>query len=79
MGPSIQTEGIIRWAQKSDQLGYLLTESNLDFLGISETWLKKSSPDGTVNVSGYIVFRKDEGGQRTRGWGVNLCERKDQM
>ena len=56
---------------KSDQIEHLLNNSNLDFLGVSETWLSKSSPEAAVNVSRYNVFRKDR--DKGRGGGVLIC------
>lgn len=38
---------------KSEQLSHLLSNSNLDFLGISETWLQQSSSSSVFIMPGY--------------------------
>ncbi len=53
---------------KSNQLEHLLSHSNLDFLGLSETWLNKHSPEAAFDISGYNVFRRD----RNKGKGGGL-------
>lgn len=45
-------------APKREQLEHLIN-SNVDFMGVSETWLKPSSPQELVTLQGYNVFRKD--------------------
>ena len=45
--------------QKLPQIEILLSGSNLDFLGISETWLNDSVSTDLLNVEGYNVFRND--------------------
>lgn len=44
---------------KSDQVTHLLSESNLDFICLSETWLKQSSSTSVFTVPGYQCFRRD--------------------
>ncbi|KAK7877748.1 hypothetical protein WMY93_030562 [Mugilogobius chulae] len=65
---------------KADQLKHLLTNSNLDFLCISETWLRPSTPEHVFTVPGYQCFRRDR--PEGKGGGVLLyikdafkCER----
>ena len=55
------------WASTalSEQLQKLLTDSNLDYLGLSETWLTPTTPSGIFNIPEYNVFRRD----RTNGKG----------
>lgn len=38
---------------KIDQIQNLLTDSNLDFLCISETWLTSNVPTNLINIPGY--------------------------
>lgn len=59
---------------KYDQVQSLLSESNLDFLCISETWLHKDSPTVGLNVLGYNIFRKDR--LEDRGGGVMFYVRE---
>ncbi len=53
---------------KRDEKRILLSESNIDFLHIGETWLHKKIPTSKIDVPGYTCFRRD----RTvgRGGGV---------
>ncbi len=48
--------------------GLLLSESNIDFLCISDTWLHKKISTSIIDIPGYTCFRRD----RTvgRGGGV---------
>ena len=58
---------------KHEQLEHLLLESNIDCLGISESWLKQSSPSTLVSMAGYNVFSKDR--LKGKGGGVLLYVR----
>lgn len=53
---------------KREQLEHLLRGSNVDFLGLTETWLTRSSPEAVINMPGYNVFKKDR--DKGRGGGV---------
>lgn len=55
---------------KSEEVHHLLINSNLDFLGLTESWLHKNSPSAVLHVPGYNIFRRDrcEG----RGGGVMI-------
>lgn len=44
---------------KREQLEHLLNNSNIDFLGLIETWLSSSSPEAAITMSDYHVFGKD--------------------
>lgn len=44
---------------KSDQMEQLLIISNIDFLGLTETWLTLTSSAAVINKTGYNVYRKD--------------------
>ena len=57
--------------QKLPQIEILLSGSNLDFLGISETWLNATVCSDILNIEGYDVFRKDRQDGR-KGGGVLL-------
>lgn len=46
-------------ALKREELEHLLCNSNIDFIGLSETWLTHSSPASVVNMPGYNVYRND--------------------
>lgn len=50
---------------KREQLEHLLNNSNINFLGLTETWLSSSSPEAVITMWDYRVFRKD----RDRGKG----------
>lgn len=53
---------------KSEQIEHLLIDSNIDILGISESWLTPKSPTAAVNVQGYNTFRRDR--ETGKGGGV---------
>lgn len=53
---------------KIDQIQHLLTDSNLDYLCLSESWLNRNTPTHMIDVPGYICFRKDR--LTGRGGGV---------
>ena len=55
---------------KREQLEHLLCNSNIDFLGLTETWLTCSSPEAAVLLPDYNVYRKDR--IKGRGGGVLL-------
>lgn len=57
-------------APKREQLEHLLINSYVDFMGLSETWLRPSSPQALVTLQGYHVFRKDR--HQGKGGGVLL-------
>ncbi len=66
MGFAFKTKGLLMGhlnirsvASKTEQLEQLLTNSNIDLLCLSETWLAESSPNIAYLVPGYKVFRKD--------------------
>lgn len=44
---------------KNEQLSHLLSNSNLDFLCISETWLEQLSSPSVFMMLGYQCFRCD--------------------
>lgn len=46
---------------------YLTVESHYDVIAISETWLDESVNEENLELSGYVLFRKD---RLTRGGGV---------
>ena len=56
---------------KLPQLEMLLDKSNLDFLGVSESWLTDAIDPGIIHIQGYNVFRKDREGKK-RGGGVAI-------
>lgn len=46
-------------ASKGEQIEHLLINSNIDFMGLSETWLSLLSPETIITMPGYNTFRKD--------------------
>ena len=46
---------------KFDQLKQYLLDSNITFLGLSETWLNERIPSSMLYVPGYKLFRLDRG------------------
>ena len=55
---------------KSEQLEQLLTYSNLDFLCLSETWLKPSIRNSVIHIPGCNIHRRDRG--HGKGGGVMI-------
>ena len=58
---------------KSDQLKNMLLESNLDYLGLTETWFTDNSPSAAVQLPGYNSYRRDQ--MHTKGGGVLIFVR----
>ena len=56
---------------KTEQLEQLLTNSNLDYLCLSETWLTPTTPLGVLSIPGYNVYRRDR--NYCVGRGSDLC------
>lgn len=54
-------------SSKTDQVEKLLTDSNLDFICLSETWLTKTSPQAAYCIPGYSIFRRDRSTGRGGG------------
>lgn len=61
---------------KTEQLEHLLTDSNVDYLCLTETWLTSTTPPSVFNVPGYKVYRRDR--IKGKGGGV-LIYVKDTM
>ena len=60
--------------RKLDDVMILLGNSEMDFLGISETWLNQSISNAELSIQGYNMFRGDrDGGLSTRGGGGVLA------
>nr|XP_055025620.1 uncharacterized protein LOC129415608 [Misgurnus anguillicaudatus] len=55
---------------KFEQIQFILTKSNLDFLCLSETWLKANSPSAAITVPGYQILRRDRA--KSKGGGVMI-------
>lgn len=53
---------------KTEQIEHLLTDSNLDYLCLTETWLTPSIPSSIMKVSGYTLYRRDR--NKGKGGGV---------
>ena len=56
VGGHLNIQSII---SKQDQVQHLFTVSNLDYLCLTETWLKCYIPTHMLDVPGYVCFRKD--------------------
>jgi len=60
-------------ANKLDELELIVKESNLDVIGITETWLTNDHSDTEVIIERYTVFKKDRNDpNKSRGGGVAL-------
>lgn len=61
---------------KTEQLEHLLTDSNIDYLCLTETWLTLNTPTSVFTVPGYNVYRRDR--SKGKGGGV-LIYMKDSI
>ena len=61
---------------KFDMFKQQMTDSGIDVIGLSETWLKNGMHSNFVNINGYNLLRLDrnwsENGQLKKGGGVCL-------
>ena len=55
---------------KTEQLEHLLSDSNHDYLCLSETWLTPTTPSSVFSIPGYNVFRQDR--KKGKGGGVMI-------
>lgn len=46
-------------ASKGTNVPFVLISSNIDFMGLSETWLSPSCPEAVITMPGYNIFRED--------------------
>lgn len=53
--------------EKLDEIKSILSGGFLDVVGVSETWLKPSTNDGIVGISGYKLIRNDRVNRRGGG------------
>lgn len=56
LGAHLNVWGI---SSTTDQIEKILTDSNLDFLCVSETLLKNTSPRSAFYIPGFSIFRRD--------------------
>lgn len=42
-----------------EQISYYNKELNADIIGVSGTWLRQSTPNRTIDILGYKIFRSD--------------------
>lgn len=82
MGPTFKKRGLVgghlnvrSMITKREQLEHLVCNSNIDFLGLTETWLTNSSPEAAITLPGYNTFRMDR--DRGKGGGVLLYVRNN--
>ncbi len=58
---------------KVDHLRTVLSESAIDLLGISESWLDESVADLEINIPGYYNIRQDRNGELCKSKGGGIC------
>jgi hypothetical protein len=44
---------------KIDEVAFVMKQNHCDIAAITETWLKESIPDVSVNIEGYQLPRRD--------------------
>src|SRR3989441_2022907 len=63
---------------KQAELKLLITEEDLDIIGITETWLNDKISDEELNIRGYTLIRNDRNDNiKSRGGGVALYVRNE--
>lgn len=60
---------------KFDELKSVLCGSNLDVIGISETWLKSDISSHAVEIPGYTFVRNDRRNMRGGGVGIYVSNK----
>ena len=50
-----------------DEVNYLVSQTDLDVLAVSESWLNKNLPGTLFEIYGYKIFRKDRSSKRGGG------------
>lgn len=46
-------------SMKFHEIRHLFEGSNYDIIGVTETWLRRNVPDGTVAINGFNIFSND--------------------
>lgn len=64
----------LKRVDKFTELKDLISTSNLNIIGISETWLKEHHTDTMLNIPGYRLFRNDRIGLRGGGVALYICD-----
>jgi len=63
---------------KQKELNLLVTEEDIDIVGITETWLNDKISDEELSIKGYTLYRKDRNDTiKTRGGGVAIYVRNE--
>ena len=57
--PAFMVSNVQSLSPKIDEVRVMISNANLDFACITETWLKDHINDHTVSVSGYNIIRRD--------------------
>ena len=56
--PALLLSNTMSLAPKIDQIAYTIKQKNLDLALFTETWLKESIPDQSINITGYQLFQR---------------------
>ena len=64
---------------KLDELREMVLTTNLDILGLCETWLKEEISDQELNIPGYQLFRRDRISEGPRAYGGVAIYIKDNI
>ena len=57
--PALLLSNTMSFAPKIDEIAYTIKQKNLDLALFTETWLKESIPDQSIETAGYQIFRRD--------------------
>ncbi len=77
--PSVLLSNTMSLTPKIDEVALATKQNQCDMAAITETWLKESIPDVSVNIEGYQLFRKDRKNKEHGGvclYGINHVQCK---
>ena len=72
---------VCSYIPKSNDIVTLLNNSNLDYLGITESWLNSSISDCELEIDGYSLLRndRDNGSSKRGGGGILIYSRTNHV
>ena len=57
--PSVLLSNTMSLTPKIDEVAFVMKQNHCDIAAITETWLKETIPDVSVNIEGYQLLRRD--------------------
>ena len=59
-------------APKIDEIPHAVQQQNIDIALFTETWLKDSIPDDSINIEGFQLYRRDRTA-KTKNTAASVC------